>query len=625
MKKLVLFLSLVPVFLFSQTGPGGVLNNTNNVFWLKADAGVYNDAGITLATNGQSIRQWNDNSGNTKHFSEGSVGQQPIFTTNVMNGFPVARFDGGNDRLSNLTITSGNSANFFTVVRYSSTPTPNPGILQGSPTGSLLSTGANDKVVGMWLSNTNRPWGRGIQTNNTSQNIPTVATTAINTNYIIENQYNGTTINQYVNATVSGSVGYDGTLKSWTEFAIGRQGTETWAGDIAEVIAFNTSINLAQRNIVNNYLSSKYNIAIAAASDLYSGDTGANGNYDFEVGGIGQSSAGNSNNSFLSSVSGGMGITYVSGFQDGDYILTGHNLLSNNNSTTSDCAGMTGTQNQRWIRIWYVDVTNTGANIVSNVKFDMSDGGVGAVVPANPSNYVLLYRAGTSGNWTESSIVPTISGDEITFSGVVFTDGYYTIGTKNASASPLPIELVHFSGNVCNNQVCLEWLTASESNNDYYTIERSSDGINFHDFLNVDSKAINGNSETLLSYSANDIEPLDGLSYYRLKQIDFNQTVSYSNIISVNFSSEKAIKFNVFPNPSSGEFFIDVNGAQTNLNLEVKISDLLGRKVYSSVFTLPENNLNQIKVVPDNLIEEGVYICTLAYGESTYNVRIIFQ
>jgi len=113
MKIVIALFSFIPIILIAQTGPGGVLNSTNNVFWVKSDFGAYNDAGTTLATNGQSIRQWNDNSGNSKHFEEGSVGQQPVFATGVINGYPTVRFDGNNDRLSNLSITSGSSANFL--------------------------------------------------------------------------------------------------------------------------------------------------------------------------------------------------------------------------------------------------------------------------------------------------------------------------------------------------------------------------------------------------------------------------------------------------------------------------------------------------------------------------------
>lgn len=539
-KKIVyFFLNLLPVFLIGQTGPAGVLNNTNNVFWVRADVGVYNDAGTTLAATAQNIRQWNDNSGNNKNFGEAILNQQPIFIPNIINGFPAVRFDGNNDRISNLTITSGNKANFFSVVSYSSLPFPNPGIFQGSPSGLLLSTGTNDKTVGMWVSNANKPWGRGIQTNNTQKNIPVLTTTTANTNYIIENEYNGTAINQYVNSTISGSIAYDQTLKSWTEFSIGRQGIETWAGDIAEVIAFNTNINLAQRNIVYNYLSAKYNIAISASADLYNGDSGAKGNYDFEVGGIGQSSTGNINNSFSTTVSGGVGISYVSGFQDGDYILAGHNLKTGNTMQVVDCGGMTGVQNQRWSRIWYVDITDVGPQIITDVSFDMSDGGLLGVVSTNPSNYVLLNRMGVSGNWSESIIVPTISGDKVTFSGVSLLDGYYTLGVKDENAIVLPIQLISFIAKKVNNNVLVSWKTATEINNDYFTIERSFDGQHFTPVTRLNGA---GNSTQLITYSVEDKDFVNGLNYYKLIQTDYDGNEIVSDIIAIDMTHKSEIK-----------------------------------------------------------------------------------
>jgi len=619
--RFVLFFILCPYLFFAQSGPAGVLNSVNNVFWLKANDGAYNDAGVTLATNGQSVRQINDQSGNSKHFSEIAVGQQPIFTTAVMNGFPTLRFDGNNDRLSNLTITSGNTANFFTVVRYSSTPFPNPGILQGSPTGLLLSTGANDKVVGMWVSNANQPWGRGIQTDNTSRNIPTNVTTSINANYIIENEYNGTSINQYVNLSTSGSIAYNGTLKSWTEFSIGRQGTETWAGDIAEVIAFNTNLNVAQRNIISNYLSSKYNITIA--NDLYAGDTGANGNYDFDLGGIGQSSAGNTNTSFNPSVTRGMGITYVSGFNDGDYILAAHNLTSANESIKSDVAGMTGTQNQRWNRIWYVDVTNTGANMVTNVSFDMSDGDVAGVVPANPANYVLLRRNGTSGAWAQFAFGATISGDVITFPSVTLTDGYYTIGTLDAGPSPLPIELLHFNASLCDGKVCLNWVTLSEINNEKFEIEKSTDGINFSLVANISSKAINGNSSTRLEYDLIDNDLRNDILYYRLKQIDLDKTYSYSNIVFINSFSKTTPEILIYLNPSSGDVLILLNNFYKKDNIEINIIDTHGKLVCSEKHNLQNSELNFIEISLKSVVSTGIYNCVVNIDGKNYSKKVI--
>lgn len=595
--------------IYAQTGPGGVLNSTNTSFWIKADSYVYTDVGLTLATNGQSIAQWNDNSGNNKNFGENSVGQQPTFVTNAINGFPVARFDGNNDRLSNLTITSGNTANIFAVVKYTSLPSSNPGIFQGSPTGLLLSTGAADKSVGMWVSNANQPWGRGIQSNNTSINIPTSITTSVNNNYIIENQYNGSAINQYVNLATSGSITYNGTLKSWTEFSIGRQGGETWAGDIAEVIAFNTSINLAQRNIVSNYLSSKYNITISAASDFYAGDTGANGNYDFEVAGIGQASDGTTNLVFNPSVTGGLGLTYASGFDNGDYIFVGHNLISGNNSTNSDVAGMTGIQNQRWIRIWYIDVTNTATSIVTSVKFDMSDGGLAGIIPNNGENYVLLRRGSTTGSWTEYATGANVSGDEITFNNITLIDGYYTIGTKNASSSPLPIELLDFSATCATNGVLLNWSTASEIENDYFIIERSEDGITWNSVGKVDG---NGTSTEVHKYVHEDLISTDKVFYYRLVQFDFNGKNRTHKIVDANCGVKVKDELLLYPNPSSTELNALFTMNKAVSGAELKIMNMSGQIVLDTKIDLNEG-LNTFTFPID--FNSGTYQVVVATGD----------
>src|SRR5690606_10594300 len=86
----------------------------------------------------------------------------------------------------------------------------------------------------------------------------------------------------------AGSVTYDGTLKDWSQFGIGRQAGESWNGDIAEVIVFTTELNAAQRIIIDNYLAAKYGFTLGA-NDIYTMDNPGNGNYDYEVAGIGRS------------------------------------------------------------------------------------------------------------------------------------------------------------------------------------------------------------------------------------------------------------------------------------------------------------------------------------------------
>ncbi|MES1222018.1 MAG: T9SS type A sorting domain-containing protein [Bacteroidota bacterium] len=566
-------LLFVPVLAFGQTGPAGVLSSTKNVFWLKADANVYTNAGTTLATSGQTVQQWNDKSGNGKDFTQTTSTLKPKFTSSSMNGFPAVTFDGSDDYLSNLTITTDNKADFFAVVKYPSL-SGNAGVLQGSATGKLLSTSYGEKVVGMWVNSSNKPWGRGVESSGVQLDIPTINSSSAGAGQILENQYGSLLINQFINATLSGSVTTDGTLGSWKEFAIGRQGSETWNGDIAEVIAFDVNLNLAQRNIVSNYLSAKYNITINSSNDFYGGDQTAKGDYDFEVAGIGQESDG-SNTQFDPSVAGGLGITHVSGLNNGEYTIAGHNLKSGNTSINTDVGGMTGTGNKRWKRIWYIDVTGSG--IVTNLKFDLSDGGFPSLTAGVASNYVLLKRAGTSGSWTEITGA-SVSGDVITFSGLTLTDGYYTLGTRNSSLSPIPVKLVNFTAEKNNNNtIGLHWQTATEINNSYFGIERSADG-NY--WVQIGKLIGAGNSTDLIGYTYIDKSPFAGLNYYRLRQTDFDDNYELSPVRMINMSLSGSNKLVAYPNPAKDFVTIELDKAMLS---DLEVYDISGRQYYNTV------------------------------------------
>jgi len=101
---------------------------------------------------------------------------------------------------------------------------------------------------------------------------------------------------------------------------------------------------------------------------------------------------------------------------------------------------------------------------------------------------------------------------------VDFTNGqYYTLGSIENNA--LPITLISFEvNNYKESQVKLDWVTASEINNTFYTIEHSTDGLNFETVSIIDGA---GNSDDLLYYTYIDTSPMKGPSFCRLKQTDF--------------------------------------------------------------------------------------------------------
>jgi len=542
---------LLSFALFAQTGPAGVGTSTNNVLWLKADAGT------SSSTNNTAISFWNDQSGNAVNTTQTVSAQQPSFATNVLNGFPAIQFDNVNganlnDKLIGpdsplLDNTAGLS--FFMVTRPQNVDNNARCIL------SKRTAVAVDQSF-MQFFFTGSLFYTDIQTNNNRYN--TVASFSANTNYIIDQFYDGNaTAASRCRTYISGSLNVTASETNSlipdnpSPLIVGStdaSDSRPYGGYLAETIIYRTALNDASRIIVDNYLSAKYNISLNS-NDKYAGDDVANGDYDREVAGIGQESSG-SNTSFSASISGGLSLAATAGLDNADYILAGH-AVATNTTISTDIGGITGSAIARWQRVWYLDLTNTSTNITCNIEFDMSDGGMGTFTLGTTANYVLLYRAAQTGNWTEVSTASSITGDRILFNAITISaDGYYTLGTKNFNASPLPIELTYFAANSEKEQVLISWTTASEKNSDKYSIERSADGIQFD--LVKELKAA-GNSKKIIEYQYADKKPLPGISYYRLKQSDFDKQFTYSKIVSVNRSNEDGL-LTIYPNPSDGTF-----------------------------------------------------------------------
>lgn len=621
MKWIALYIFCSPLILIAQTGPGGVGTSLTNVFWLDANSGV--------TTVGPNVTGWTDRSGNANSASPPAAAARPTLVAANVNTFPSIDFDGGNDE---LRITDNASVDlttwhFFIVASVDLQKDYNAWMTKGndgSENFEMLSYGVGAGFIG----NIHTPTFYTDATR-TFPSTPAGMVVTGNVFNIIEYSYSsavGRDVYKNFGSQYTDNENKTPQVNNF-EIYIGNERTTAGRfldGDIAEIIGFNAVQNAAQRTIVNNYLSSKYNIALTG-SDFYAGDTGANGDYDFEVGGVGRNALGVTSTVFAPSVSGGLGITAVSGLGNGDYYFAGHNLKTGNNSSPLDCAGMTGTSNQRWLRIWYVDVTDADASTVTNVSFDMSDGGVSAV-PAVASNYVLLRRAGLAGAWTESPIVPTIAGDVITFASVPLTDGYYTIGTKNSLVSPLPVELLSFDANYCNKQVCIEWNTSTESNNNYFDVEKSSDGVTFQSFIKVKSNAMNGNSTSKLSYTVMDEFPKEGYNYYRLKQVDFDGSFNYSKIVAINIDKKYQSDLIVFPNPSSQEFFIETKEIKYNSQVKVFLINTESKVVFEKSVNLSETaDINLIKLKPESPLAGGVYVCKIVVDGIEHSTKIIIQ
>lgn len=144
----------------------------------------------------------------------------------------------------------------------------------------------------------------------------------------------------------------------------------------------------------------------------------------------------------------------------------------------------------------------------------------------------------------------------------------------------LPVELIDFNVADVGNEILLNWSTASELNNDYFTIEKSSDGEDFSAIGMVEGA---GNSLDKLNYSFIDNEPILGMNYYRLVQTDFDGTTSYSEVLTINKAKKKSLVVSLFPNPTSSNIIITTDSEDLGM---VQIFSARGELVYQGIHNL---------------------------------------
>jgi hypothetical protein len=225
-----------------------------------------------------------------------------------------------------------------------------------------------------------------------------------------------------------------------------------------------------------------------------------------------------------------------------------------------------------------------------NINFAASNG-------ASWTGGTLLRVTGWTGgfNGTTGTAGKIFSGSSAELSAGKLAQIYFVNGAATHTATQLsdgeivptatlPVELLEFKAtpNSAAKNVDLTWVTTSEINNDYFVIERST---NASDWIPLNSVNGAGNSNAVLSYHFLDKNPYSGTSYYRLKQRDFDGTISYSHTEVVNFEGLEIIS--LFPNPSNGEVSISVKSSATG-TLELKAYDSLGKLVSNEVFQVNE-------------------------------------
>ncbi len=232
------------------------------------------------------------------------------------------------------------------------------------------------------------------------------------------------------------------------------------------------------------------------------------------------------------------------------------------------------------VTFWWVGATfQSGDN--NNFDFGLDNSkvaaGSGTIITANnQGRYVTDCGTATPGSLNIRNLLLTISSSEGNISN--FPCAFAASGTPNSTSgsntssqngiAPLPVKLISFDGAINNGKVDLTWVTATETDNAYFILERSADAKSWNNITKMDGA---GTTRYNTTYNYTDELPAAGMNYYRLKQVDANGAATYSRIIAVKAEDHaSANTITLYPNPNNGEN-VHFTGMENAADWSVKV------------------------------------------------------
>lgn len=302
--------------------------------------------------------------------------------------------------------------------------------------------------------------------------------------------------------------------------------------------------------------------------------------------------------------------TYPSAADNKPYPVSPDSVLHvRNNSGTDNSANMVD-------RFWQID--KSGASGTATITFTYAD----AEAPAAGEASLAAQRYSTSGKGWNAAF-PSQSANSATntvTAPAITTFGPFAIAS---SATPLPIELISFEAILTPEKtVHLKWSTASELNNDFFTIERMNDDQQIEIVKTVKGA---GNSSIILNYETYDEHPMSGVSYYRLKQTDFDGKFDYSEWESIHLkdelNTEPILVENVYPNPFNTGFKVDftmTESGEVSTELINNNGQLVANNKLQATTGFNSFSFDDVADLPP-----GVYYLRLIFKESIQRVKLV--
>ncbi len=428
---------ILPVgsLIYGQTGPGGVGNSASNRLWLKADVGVYRDAGITPASDGDRVQRWRDNSGNNNHANQLIGGNQPAYRINIVNNSPAIQF-GGNDYVDPGPLGIAGNGAFTIMTVFKVNPGYQTGPMDNGDGDYIIDRSPEtDELTSLKLTTGNKIGFQKRDDNGNFLGGPISTSTISTANFTLIDYLREPVPRSFYRLFLNGAqesqtVDGDGNLTP-PRPRIGRHynnGNNGLDGYITEVIIYNYRINFAQHKIVNSYLAAKYDLNIAPAANKFA----FRSTHKYEVAGIGREDA---SNLHTNATSGGiLNISAPSDLNDGEYLMFGHE----NGSITDWNSAEAPPQFLKIGREWKINKTGEPGSVT--IKFDISS------LQTPPCDRLVLL-SDMDGNFADATVTDLtfVSGTTYQATGISLSDGeHITIGTRRppvAGITPDPAQM----------------------------------------------------------------------------------------------------------------------------------------------------------------------------------------
>lgn len=183
--------------------------------------------------------------------------------------------------------------------------------------------------------------------------------------------------------------------------------------------------------------------------------------------------------------------------------------------------------------------------------------------------------------------------------------------------SALPVTFASLSAQNRGGKVTIDWATASESGNEYFEVEHSTRLGGFVALGRVEGA---GESQSLRSYDFVHDAPVQGTNYYRIRQVDFEGTFSYSGIVPVEVSTTQAGKVSIFPNPATGNFNVSAGAGWNVETVSVTVLNTVGRRVMEW-----KQDVNATRNVMTTDLAAGIYLIRVEGGDRSTTQRLIVK